>query len=286
MLQDTLTILKKEFKKGANQYPNIECYFSEISFNDLKGNSVEDLSKRLEEILISSEEIPFMPEAPVIITRWQDKIYKGKYVRHDKHTMKFVPHKGSKAWGQHIFFWILTGYDNYLEAKKALDRFRTLARIAIRQVLPAFGKNFPLSEDLCTPCGYISQWLLAVRYLSLADHFLCFDIQKDIRLSLDFSVIKDLFLESTIACNRLLDKLAKTESKTKAGKRTKAKTRGRPRKYADEQLSQMSKAYETQYEILKDSKAAWNKVAEIFEAKSGDAVRIACTEYQKKKKLK
>ena len=102
---------------------------------------------------MSSEKNPFMPEEPAIITKWRDSIYKGQYVSVNKHSIKFVPHKGSKAWGEYVFFWILVGQYDYLEPEKALDRFRTLARIAIREVLPAFGKNYPLPEDLCEPGG-------------------------------------------------------------------------------------------------------------------------------------
>jgi hypothetical protein len=55
MVTDTLKLLKQQFKKSANQYPVLECYTAQISLSDWKGNNVEDMSKCLEDILMSSK---------------------------------------------------------------------------------------------------------------------------------------------------------------------------------------------------------------------------------------
>jgi hypothetical protein len=72
------------------------------------------------------------------------------------------------------------------------------------------------------------------------------------------------------------------DAKKSRGKR-KARKRGRPRIYTDDLLERMTKAYDHHYGEINSSKGAWNKVAELFGAKSGDAVRVACMNYQKKK---
>jgi len=61
------------------------------------------------------------------------------------------------------------------------------------------------------------------------------------------------------------------------------KQRGRERKYTDNELERMQNAYEKEYSESDNSRAAWNKVAESFGYKSGDAVRKACANYRRKK---
>jgi hypothetical protein len=62
-----------------------------------------------------------------------------------------------------------------------------------------------------------------------------------------------------------------------------SKPRGRPLTYTDNKLQLMQKQYGVEYRALKDSKAAWNKVAESHGCPSGDAARIACSKHRKKK---
>jgi len=77
---------------------------------------------------------------------------------------------------------------------------------------------------------------------------------------------------------------AETQQKAKPVEEPKEQKQGRPRKYTDEDLERMLSAYEQCYQETNDSKAAWNKVADLYGAKSGDAVRVACIKHQKKLK--
>jgi hypothetical protein len=76
---------------------------------------------------------------------------------------------------------------------------------------------------------------------------------------------------------------AKQQQEPPEKKQKRRGERGRPRKYTDEELKNMVNAYEHFFGESNDSKGAWNKVADLFSAKSGDAVRVACIEYRKSK---
>jgi hypothetical protein len=82
----------------------------------------------------------------------------------------------------------------------------------------------------------------------------------------------------------LFEMSAAAEQENKAGKKAKLKKIGRPRKYKDEQLSQMYNEYEQWYQETGDSRGAWEKVAKFHSIKSGDAARVACMNYRKKLK--
>jgi len=57
---------------------------------------------------------------------------------------------------------------------------------------------------------------------------------------------------------------------------------GRPKEYTDDELERMQKAYDDRYQETKDSKAIWNYVADLYGKKSGDAIRKACSNFQRK----
>lgn len=61
------------------------------------------------------------------------------------------------------------------------------------------------------------------------------------------------------------------------------KKKGRPPKYSPDILEAMIKVYEDKYRDKGDSKGAWSAAAKIGKAPSGDAARIACTNYKKNK---
>lgn len=103
-------------------------------------------------------------------------------------------------------------------------------------------------------------------------------------LSQKHSAIIEKAHEYASKVKRLCDEHNKKET-TPSKATTGAKGRkGRPREYTDDKLNSMQKVHDDYYTEKQDSKYAWNKVAEIFNVKSGDAARIACMTHQKKLK--
>jgi len=112
-----------------------------------------------------------------------------------------------------------------------------------------------------------------------------------------YAWMMDVFLESVIFCEKMIDDLKRygdgpkqevTSDKTPPEKQKKNERVGRPSKYRDniELLKRVQATYEKVYETQKnkDSKAAWNKAAEIHGMTSGDAARQACRRYLKSEK--
>ena len=80
----------------------------------------------------------------------------------------------------------------------------------------------------------------------------------------------------------VLDWIAAIEARMR--KKVTANKPGRPRNYTDNEMKVIGKLHADFYAETNDSAGAWNKLADLFEAKSGDALRVAYMSYRKRLK--
>jgi len=207
MVTDILTTLKQQFEKGAEQYANMECLISEAEIKVVRGNSVEKIDNHFVLSLIS-DLFQINIDENRIFEQWSDEIYKGRLVKSCEHSFEFERYNGPNSWSMYIFYWMRFGIDQYWNAQKAYRRFSNLADIANRLVLPEFGKSFPFSDDISHLSYCCSQWLSAVANLTNVGTLSCIPHPDTINCTnLGIRVIKDVFLESALSCDLLLNRL-------------------------------------------------------------------------------